>query len=141
MWRVADLASFHPHRRVLEREGTSLVYMALKTGFFICQGLGHQCRPRGESPGWRERSVWIVTVYTRHESFIHAMLKRQREIASDIGMAPVTCLRRALGQQKLRRRRLMDRVTLGTGDPVHCVRGGTNVGAAETLRMTTQASI
>ena len=69
------------------------------------------------------------------------MLGRHRELGTNIRVAPVTKLRLRLGEQQLRRGRLVDGMTAGTRHITGRMRGAANVGARELLGMTRETRV
>src|SRR5262249_20168354 len=78
--RMAGLAPFDAHGSVLVNEGSALVDVALKTGFFVRLMLLDHARPRPSFPGRIESPVRVVTVGALYHAFIHAMFERHRKL-------------------------------------------------------------
>ena len=131
---VAGFAAFDAHGRMLKGEGATFVEVAFQTGFFVDVLFDH-VGPSRHTPGGRRSAVRIVAIAAGHKPFIDAMLKRHVELRANIGVAAVTKLRLALGQQKFGRLRFVNGVALGAPNVVTRVDGAVDVRAGETFRM------
>lgn len=139
--RVTGLAAFHAHGRMLEREWSAFIGMALQTSLFIHQLLTDHRGPRRHAPRRRGRAMRIMAIAASHESFIHAVLERHGELRADIGMAAVTELRLAFRQQEFGRSRFVDGVALRAADVVQRVNRAVDIRAGEAFGMATQAGL
>lgn len=78
---------------MFKREGTSLIDVALQTGFFVAQSLINQRGTPRHAPSRRKRAVRVVTITAGHKSLIYAVFEWHREIGSNVAVAAVTELR------------------------------------------------
>ncbi len=138
---MTRLTAIDPQSEMLECERAPLAGVAFQTGFLVDETLVHLPRPRSHTPCRSERSMRIVAVRALHESFVHPMLGRHRELSSDIGMTPVAKLRLGFREKKLRCRGLMNRMATGAGHFARRMRRAADVGARNLLRMTRQARV
>src|SRR5690348_18137925 len=76
---VALHASQNPHRRMLKNEGASLLHVAAGAGFPV------SLSKRNKIVG----AVRIVAVRALNQTFRHTMVKRQRELCLNGGVATV----------------------------------------------------
>lgn len=77
----------------------------------------------------------IMTIAARHEALVHTMLEWQIKLRADVGMALVTDVGLALGQQVLGRFRIVNGMAGGASDIMLGVFGAPDVGAAELVGM------
>jgi hypothetical protein len=92
MRRMASDAPFDFHRRVLERERTGLVGMAIEAELILRGGRAELLR--------QETAMLIVAVAARQQSLVHTMMKRPRKVGLHVQMTLVTELR-LRGLQKI----------------------------------------
>jgi len=83
----------------------------------------------------------VVTIGAVDDAFIHPMLKRHGKLRPDPGMALIAELSLRLRQQKLRRRRTMNGMAIGTNHVGLRMGRAPDVGAWEILGVAIQASI
>ncbi len=99
-------------------ERTALIYMALQARRIGIEGALRHAGVRDAAGGTGERPVRIVTIRTLHEAFVHPVMRGHLKLRADIRVAAVASLILFLGQQKLRRGRMMNGVTTGAGNAV-----------------------
>jgi len=111
--RVADLAAFHAHWRMLINKRAAFLFVAFDASFFAADDLFHHGRSRRISPRRRERTVWIMAIAAIHDAFVDAMLERHGELRAHIGVASVAQLRLRFRKQRLLCWRFVDGVATG----------------------------
>ena len=133
---MTRFTAINSQREMLEGERASLADVAFQTRLLVDETLVHQLRPRSHTPRRSERSMRIVAIRALHESLVHPMLGRHRELSPDIRMTPVAELRLRLGEKQFRCRGFMNRMAAGTGYFARRMRGAADVRAGNLLRMT-----
>lgn len=137
---VARFAAFHTHRRMLKGERPAFIKVTFQTSFFVDVLLDH-VGPGRHAPGGRRSAMRIVAIAASHEPFVDAMLEGHVELRANIGVAAVTKLRLAFGQQKFGRRCLVYGVTLSAANVVERVDRAMDVRAGETFGMAAQTGL
>ena len=96
MGRVTAFAPVHTNRGVFVQEGAPLIDMALQTSLLVIQTRINEMRTSPHLPGRRVRSMRIVAVRTRHETFIDPVLGRKGELRSHVVVTAITDVSLAL---------------------------------------------
>jgi hypothetical protein len=139
--RVAGLAAFHAHWRVLEHERPAFFFVALEARFFVGERLLHHVRPLGIAPRRLERSVRIVAIGAHHNALVDAVLKGHGELGSNVGVTAVTHLGLCAGQQKFCGRGFVNRVAAGANHAIFGVRRVADVRPCQRFAVTAQAIV
>jgi hypothetical protein len=139
--RMTRAAAIDAYGGVFENKGPAFVYMALETGLFILQAVRHHSGP-GHHPGIRGvGAMGIMAIRALHEAFIDPVFDGHRELRANVGVALVAKIGLRFGEEVLRRRGLMNRMTVRADHIGRGMRTATNVCAPHLRLMTTQAVI
>ena len=138
---MAALATIYANRRVLEKERTALVCVALQARLFVALCLFHHSRAQSRAPRGRSRSVWIMAIRTLNNSFVDPVFERHGELRSHRGVAGIAEVRLLLRQQKLRCRCLMNGMATAADDVGQRMRGPADIGARKIFRVTGEAVV
>ena len=112
MRNMARTAAINSNGSMFKNEGPALIDMALHAGFLVLEGVRHHAGSGAHAVGRSICAVWIMAIRTLHEAFVYPMLHRHRELCTHIRVAPITKIGLWLGQQLLRRRRLVHRMAV-----------------------------
>lgn len=137
---VARFAAFDTDGRMLKGKGPAFIEVAFEAGFFVDVLLDH-VGPSRRAPSGRRGAVRVVAIAAGHESFIDAMLEGHGELRANVGMAAITKLRLAFGEQKFRCFRFVNGVALSAANVVTRVDGAVDVRASETFGMAAQTGL
>ena len=85
--------------------------------------------------------MWIMTVGTRHDALVYPVLEGHVELGADLGVAVVTKVCLPFGEQELRSRRPVDRMTARADHVVLRVFRPLDLCAVHVLRMACEAVI
>lgn len=138
---MAGLATAHANRGVFVEERPAFIGMTRHAGLFISQRLSNHARPCGHIPGRGERSMRVVAIDALHGAFVHAMLKRHRELGAHRSVATIAKLGLLLGQEFGGRRRGMHRMAVRTHHIIQRVFAAADVGARHLLGVAIQAGV
>ena len=101
---MAGFAAFDANGLVLIDERATLFRVALQAGLFVGERLVHHSRTGSHPPSGREGAMGVVAIGAGHEPFVDAMLEGHGKLPADIGVAAITEVSLALGQEKFRNR-------------------------------------
>jgi hypothetical protein len=110
--RVTRLAAFNAHAGVFKNERPAFVGVTPKAWLFPAEVLAHQARPRSHAPGGRKGTVRVMAIGATHHTLVQAVVRRHRKFGLHRAMASGTKIDLIRGQQKLRRLRAMNRMTV-----------------------------
>lgn len=138
---MAALATVYANRRVLKKERTALVCVALQARLFVSLCLLHHSRAQSGAPRGRSRSMWIMAIRTLNNSLVDPVFERHGELRSHRGMAGIAEVCLLPRQQKLWCRWLMNGMATVADHAGHCMRGPADIGARKILRVTGEAVV
>lgn len=141
MGHVATGTAIDSYGGVLKDKGAALVNVALHTGLFVLEALGHHARTGGHFPGWGVAAMGVVAIRALHEAFIDAVLDGHGELSAYICMTRITKVCLLLGEKVLRCGGFVNGVTRGAGDIGGGVRTAADVGPAHLLGVARQAVV
>src|SRR5436190_204230 len=102
MREVARLASVNPNGDVFKEKRPSLVDVAAQARLFVGKRLLDHTGTGSHPPGRRRCTVWIVAIRTRHNTFIHAMLRGHVELRANRAVALVAEVGLLLSEERFR---------------------------------------
>ena len=108
MGPVATDTAVHFSGLVFEDKGPALVNMALEAGLLVVVSLVQHFRSLSHSESGGETAVGVVAIAAGHEALVNTMLEWKTKLRAHVRMTPIADFELALGEQVLRRSRIMN---------------------------------